>query len=115
MTNSISIFSCNTAHEASVETNSRTLFGKKLQPQSSSRSTLQGGAKLVDIKHRTVKWELIIFSLGRTFDTIRCVKGMVGGFLSEEINRRSMVLSRTGSAYKYTRTKVSKISNTYIL
>ena len=69
----------------------------------------------MDIKHRTVKWEVINFSLGRTFDTVRCVKDMFGGFLSEDINRRRMVSSRAGSAYKYTRTKGSKISNTYIL
>ena len=39
----------------------------------------------------------------------------VGGFSSEDINRRSMVSSRTGAGYKYTRTEGSKICVTYIL
>ena len=96
-------------------TNSQPLFGKRLQQQISSRSTQQGGTELVDIKPKSVKWEVSDFSPGITFDTARCIEGRLGGFLSEDINRRSMVSSRTSSAYKYTRKEVSKICDTYIL
>ena len=76
---------------------------------------LRRGTKLVDIKHKTVKWKVINFSPGRNLDTVRCIKDRLGGFLSEEINRKSMVSSRTGTAYKYNRTGGSKICDTYIL
>ena len=95
--------------------NSKPLFEKRLQQQTSSRSTLQGGNELVDIKPKTFKWEVSNFSPSRTFDTVRCIKDRLGGFLSEDINRRSMVSSRTGTTYKYTRTEGSKICDTYIL
>ena len=114
--NSISNSSCTTLHEVPVETtNSQPLFGKRLQQQSSSRSTLQRGTKLVDIILKSVKFEVSTFSPGRTFDTVRCIKDRLGGFLSEDINRRSMVSRRISSAYKYTRTDGSKICDTYIL
>ena len=91
------------------------MFEKRLQQQSNSRSTLQRGTKLVNIKPKTVKWEVSNFSPNRTFNTVRCVKDRLGGFLSEDINRRSMVGSRAGAAYKCTKTEGSKIYNTYIL
>ena len=69
----------------------------------------------MDTKPNTVKWEVSNFSPGRTFDTARCIKDRLGGFLVEDINRRSMVASRTDTSYKYTRTEGSKICNTYIL
>ena len=51
--NIISNSSCTTIHDIPAEiTNSQPLFEKRLQQQSSSRSTLQGGTKLVDIKAR---------------------------------------------------------------
>ena len=34
----------------------------------------------MDIKPRTVKWEVSNFSPGRTFDTVRCIKGRLGAF-----------------------------------
>ena len=47
---------CTTVHEVTAETaNSQPLFEKRLQQQSNSRSTLQGGTKLVDLKPKTVK------------------------------------------------------------
>ena len=114
--NSISSSSCPTVHEVPVETtNFQPLLEKRLQLQSSSRSNLQGGTRLVDIKPRSVKWEVTFFSPGTILDTVRCIKDKLGGFLSEDINRRSMVSSRTGSAFKYTRTEGSKICYTYIL
>ena len=69
----------------------------------------------MDTKPNTVKWEVSNFSPGRTFDTARCIKDRLGGFLVEDINRRSMVASRTDTSYKYTRTEGSKICDTYIL
>ena len=64
--NSISNFSCTTVHEVLEETrNSQPLFEKRLQQQSSSRSTLQGGTKVVDIKAKSFKWEVSNFSPGR--------------------------------------------------
>ena len=69
----------------------------------------------MDIKPKTVKWEVSNFSPGQTFDTIRCIKDRLGDFLSKNINRRSMVSNRTGATYKYTRTEGSKIYDTYIL
>ena len=54
--NSISNSSCTTVHEVPAEaTNSQPSFEKRLQQQSSSRSTLQGRTELVDIKSKTVK------------------------------------------------------------
>ena len=54
--NSISNSSCITVHEVPAETaNSQPLFEKRLQQQKSSRFTLQGGTKLVDIKPNSVK------------------------------------------------------------
>ena len=70
---------------------------------------------MVDITPKTVKWEVSNFSPSRNFDTVSCLKDRLGGSLSEDINGRSMVLSRTGTAYKYTRTEGSKICDTYIL
>ena len=114
--NSISNSSFTTIHGVSAEiTNSQPLFEKTLQQHSSSRSILQGGTKLVDIKPKTVKWEVSNFSPDRTFNTVRCIKDKLGGSLPEDINRRSMVSSRTATAYKYTRTEGSKICDTYIL
>ena len=69
----------------------------------------------MDIKSKTVKWEISNFSPGRTFDTVRCIKDWLRGFLSEDSNRRSMVSCRTGTTYKYTRAESSKICDTYIL
>ena len=69
----------------------------------------------MDIKPKTVKWEVSNFSPGRTFDTVRCIKDKLRSILSENINRRSIISSRTGIAYKYTRTEGSKLFNTYIL
>ena len=113
--NIISNSSCTTVHDIPAETtNSQPLFEKRLQQQSGSRFTLQG-TKLVDIKAKTVKWEVSNFSPGRTFDTVRCMKDRLGGFLSEDISRRSMVSSRTCTTYKYTRIEGSKICDTYIL
>ena len=113
--NIINNSSCTTVHEVPAEiTNPEPLFEKRLQQQSSSRSTLQGGTKLVDIKLKTVKWEVSNFSTSRTFDTVRCIKDRLGDFLSEDINRGSMVSSRTGTAYKYTRTEGSNICDTFI-
>ena len=91
------------------------MLQKRLQQQSSSRSTLQGGSKLVDIKPKTFNSEISNFSPGRTFDTVRCIKDRLGGFLSEDINRTSIVSSRTETAYKYTGIEGSKICDTYIL
>ena len=114
--NSISNCSCTTVHEVLAETpNSQSLFEKRLEQQISSRSTLQGGTKLVDIKPKSVNWEVSDFSPDITFDTAKCIKDRSGGFLSEDIYRRSMVSRRTSSAYKYTRKEGSKIRNTYIL
>ena len=48
----------------------------------------------MDIKPKTVKWEVSNFSQDKTFDTLRCINDRLGGFLSEDINRRSMVSSR---------------------
>ena len=58
----------------------------------------------MNIKANTVKWEVSNFSPARTFDTIRCIKDRLGGFLSEDINRGSMVSSRRSTAYECTRT-----------
>ena len=69
----------------------------------------------MNIKPKTVKREVSNFSPGRKFDRVICIKDKSGGFLSEDIHRKSMVSSRTGTAYKYTRTDGSKICNTYIL
>ena len=69
----------------------------------------------MDIILKSVKFKVSTFSRGRTFDTVRCIKDRLGGFLSEDINRRSMVSRRISSAYKYTRTDGSKICDTYIL
>ena len=69
----------------------------------------------MDIKPMSIKWEVSNFSPGRSFDKGRCIKDRLGGFLSKDINRRSIVSSRTGSTYKYTRTEGSKICNNYIL
>ena len=69
----------------------------------------------MDTKPKNVKWEVSNFSPGRTFDTARCIKDRLGGFLVEDINRRSKVSSRRGTAYKDTRTAGSKICDTYIL
>ena len=78
--NSISNSSCTTVYDVPAETtNSQPLFEKRLQQQSSSRSTLQGGTKLVDIKPNTVKWEVNNFSPGRAFSTVRCIKDRLGG------------------------------------
>ena len=78
--NSISNSSCTTVHEVPAETtNLQRSFEKRLQQQNSSRPTLQGGTKLVDIKPKTVKWEVSNFSPGRTFDIARCIKEKLGG------------------------------------
>ena len=78
--NSISNSSCTTVNDVPAETtNSQPLFEKRLQQHSSSRSTLQGGTKLVDIKLNTVKWEVNNFSPGRTFSTVRCIKDRLRG------------------------------------
>ena len=69
----------------------------------------------MDIKSKTVKWEVSNFSPGRTFDTVRCIKDWLRGFLSEDSNRRSMVSCRTATTYKYTRAEGSKICDTCIL
>ena len=114
--NSISNSSCTAVHEVLAgTTNSQTLFEKRLQQNSISRSTLQGEIKFVDIKPMTVKREASNFSFGRTFDIARCIKDRLGGILSKDINRRGMVSSRTSTAYKYTRIDGSKICDTYIL
>ena len=91
--NSISNSSCTTVHEVPAETtNSQPLFEKRLQQQSSSRSTLQGGTKLVDIKPKTVKWEVSNFSPGKLLiqsDASKtglgafCLKTLVGGVWSQ--------------------------------
>ena len=39
-----------------------------------------GGTKLVDIKPKTVKWEVSKVPPGQTFDTARCMKDRFGGF-----------------------------------
>ena len=68
--NSISNSSCTTVHEVPAETiDSQLLFEKRLQQQSNSRSTLQGGTKLVDISS---------FSPGKTFDAVRYIKDRFG-------------------------------------
>ena len=54
--NSISNSSCTTVHE------------------------VPGGTKLVDIKPKTVKWEVSKVPPGQTFDTARCMKDRFGGF-----------------------------------
>ena len=68
----------------------------------------------MDVKPKSVKWEVSNFLPGKTFHTFRCIKDSLGGVLSEG-SRRCMVSSRTGSVYKYTRTESSKIRDTYIL
>ena len=75
----LSNFSCTTVHEVPAETkNSQPLFEKRLQVQSSSR------CRLVDIKPKSVKWEVSNFSLGRNFDTSKtgwkvfCQKTSIG-------------------------------------
>ena len=79
--NSISISSCTTVHEIPAETaNSQPLFEKRSQQQSSSRSTLRGGTKLVDIEPKIVKWEVSNSSPGRTFDTVRSIKDRLEAF-----------------------------------
>ena len=107
--NSISNSSCTALHEVLAgTTNSQPLFEKRLQQNSISRSTLQGEIKFVDIKPKTVKREVSNFSLGRTFDTVRCIQDRLGGLLSKDINRRGMVSRRTGTAYKYTKLTAAK-------
>ena len=69
----------------------------------------------MDIKPKTFNSEISNFSPGRTFHTVRCIKDRLGGFLSEDINRTSIVSSRTETAYKYTGIEGSKICDTYIL
>ena len=59
--------------------------------------------------------DVIDFSPGITFKIARCIQDRLGCFLSEQINRRSMVSSRTSSAYKYTGKESSKICDTFIL
>ena len=77
--NSISNSSCTTVHEVPAETiDSQLLFEKRLQQQSNSRSTLQGGTKLVDIKPKALKWEVCSFSPGKTFDAVRYIKDRFG-------------------------------------
>ena len=79
--NSISNSSCTTVQEVPAETiNSQPLLEKRLQQQNSSRSTLQGGTKLVDIKPKSVKWEVSSSSPGRTIDKVRCIKDRLGAF-----------------------------------
>ena len=45
----------------------------------------------MDIKTKSVKWEVSNFLPGRTFDKVRCIKDKLGGFLLEDINRRNIV------------------------
>ena len=127
--NSISNSSCTTVQEVPAETiNSQPLLEKRLQQQSSSRSTLQGGTKLVDIKPKSVKWEVSSSSPSRNLSLSNgrsVVPHLVElltksdasktgwGLFVKDINRRSTVSSRTGSVYKYTRTVSSKICNTF--
>ena len=72
----------------------------------------------MDIKPKIAKWvisKVSTFSPGRTFDTVRCIKDRLWDFMSEDNDRRSMVSSRKGTAYKYTRVEGSKICNNYFL
>ena len=59
--------------------------------------------------------DVIDFSPGITFKIARCIQDRLRGFLSEYINRRSIVSSRTSSTYKYTGKESSKIRDTFIL
>ena len=63
---------------------------------------------MVEIKPKTIKWEVSNLSPGRTFNTVRCIKDRLGNFLSEDIDRRSMISSRTSTAFEYTRTDGDK-------
>ena len=62
--------SCTIVHELPAETtNSQFLFEKRLQQQSSPRSILQGGTKLMDIKPETVTWEVSNFLQSNASET----------------------------------------------
>ena len=107
--NSISNSSCTTVHEAHAETtNSQPLFEKRLQKQSSSRSTLQGETKLVDIKPKSVKWEVSNFSPGGTFYTVRCIKDRLGAFCQ----KTSIGGLKQNRLFKYIRSESKKICGT---
>ena len=64
----------------------------------------------MDIKSKTVKWKVSNFSPGRTFDTVRCIKDRLGGFLSEDINRRGMVSSRRSAVINILELRAEKFA-----
>ena len=76
---------------------------------------MHGATKLVDIKPKlsngksanSYQVELLIKS-----DALKTISGMV---LSEDINTRSMVSSRTSATFKFTGTECNKFCHTYIL
>ena len=69
----------------------------------------------MDIKPKSVKWEVCNFLSDGTFDTVRCIKEKLVAFLSEDINRRGMILSNISSGYKYTTSEGGNIYYAYIL
>ena len=89
--------------------------GMKTFEMLSCQSTYRPGCKrrtfLVDRKFKALQWKVSYFASSRLRYISRCINQRVGGHMSRDINRRTMVRGGTESSHQHTRAEGSAFSH----